>query len=244
MSMISFNKVSFSYDQTPILDNVNFDIDKHDFACIVGPNGGGKSTMVKLMLGLLNPNHGQIELMGAQPQKSRYQVGYVPQSLDYDPQFPVTVEDIVLMGRLNGQFSIRYSAQDKTICKEILARFFLTELRHKSFSNLSGGQKQRLLIARALVCHPKLLILDEPTNGLDATAEKNLYEILSQLYNKDGITIILVSHNPLFVSDLVNKVICVNRTVAIHPTTAISPENINNIYLNHLRLVDHNHDCP
>jgi len=223
--IISADNLSFSYNGETVLENVNLAINKNDFVWIVGPNGGGKTTLLKLILGLLKP-------------KRRY-IGYMPQHISLDSQFPVNVLDVVLMGRLgNGKTVGPFRAADKEIAVEVLQQVGLHQFRQKPFSELSGGQQRRLLIARALVSRPKILLLDEPTANLDANSEKDLYELLRKL-NKD-LTIILVSHDPAFVSDFVKRAVCVNREVHEHPTTAVSGLYVSEFYGGERRMVQHN----
>jgi len=237
--IISADNLSFSYNGETVLENVNLAINKDDFVWIVGPNGGGKTTLLKLILGLLKPKSGSIRIFGNSPHRGRRYIGYMPQHISLDSQFPVNVLDVVLMGRLgNGKTVGPFRAADKEIAVEVLQQVGLHQFRQKPFSELSGGQQRRLLIARALVSRPKILLLDEPTANLDANSEKDLYELLRKL-NKD-LTIILVSHDPAFVSDFVKRAVCVNREVHEHPTTAVSGLYVSEFYGGERRMVQHN----
>ncbi len=236
--IISANNLSFSYNGETVLENVNLTINENDFVWIVGPNGGGKTTLLKLMLGLLKPKTGSIKIFGDSPQKARRYIGYMSQHILLDSQFPVSVLDVVLMGRLgNGRSVGPFRSADKEIANEVLQQVGLLEYRQKQFSQLSGGQQRRLLIARALVSRPKILLLDEPTANLDADSEKDLFELLKKL-NKE-LTIILVSHDPAFVSDFVKRVVCVNRSVHEHPTTEISGSYVSEFYGDQRRIIQH-----
>jgi zinc transport system ATP-binding protein len=236
--VILAENLSFSYDGNLVLENVFLNIYRDDFVWVVGPNGGGKTTLLKLILGLLRPRSGNIKVMNQPPQKARSAIGYMPQLISLDRQFPVNVMDVVLMGRHgNGEGLGPFRKTDKEVASEVLAQVGLYDMRFQPFSSLSGGQQRRLLIARALASQPMILLLDEPTANLDFAAERELYELLQSL-NKN-LTIILVSHDPAFVSDFVKRVICVNREVHEHPTSAISGLHVNEFFGGNRRIVQH-----
>lgn len=246
VSAIVINGLWFSYDSHPVLEDVNLSIPQGDFVSVVGPNGGGKTTLLKLMLGLLRPSRGEVQVFGATPEEARPRIGYMPQHSQLDPQFPATVMDVALIGRLgHGKRYGFYSRQDKEIVAEALQQVGLYSLRKKAFSLISGGQRQRLLIARALACAPDLLLLDEPAANLDVVMEGDLYELLQTLNQK--LTVVMVSHDLGFVSRVVKSVICVKRKVLMHPTSEITGEIINDIYGSPMRMVRHNgegtHSC-
>jgi zinc transport system ATP-binding protein len=237
--------LNFAYNGTKILKNVNLVINQGDATCVVGPNGGGKSTLIKLVLGLLTPNSGKIELLGGVPEEQRSQVGYVPQYADFDPMFPVTVLDVALMGRLAASkgFSLgfRYSREDKKAAMNALDEMGMVHLAGSIFSKLSGGQRQRVLIARALVSASRMLILDEPTANIDAKVEGSLFATLTELNKK--MTIILVTHDLGFASQFFRSVICVNQEVHVHPTSEISGEVIQDLYGADISMIRHDHRC-
>ncbi|MCP4633814.1 MAG: ABC transporter ATP-binding protein [candidate division Zixibacteria bacterium] len=239
-TIIAINNLTFSYNGFNVLEDVNFSIIENDFVTILGPNGGGKTTLLKLMLGLLKPDRGKIEVFGAAPDKARSNVGYMPQSFQFDAKFPIRVIDIVLMGRIvkNSQIG-PYKDEDKAIAMKALEEVELSHVKNASFSSLSGGQKQRVLIARALAIEPKLLLLDEPTANIDPNVRNELHDLLVKLNEK--ITIITVTHDVGFVASHVNKVICVNRNVHIHPTSEVTSELISNVYGNDINIVKHDH---
>ena len=229
----------FSYDSHPVLENVNISIAKGDFVSVVGPNGGGKTTLLKLMLGLLRPAQGLIRVFGQAPENARPLIGYMPQHSQLDQEFPATVMDVALMGRLgHGSVFGPYSKKDKEIAAAVLDLVGLSDVRKKSFASISGGQRQRLFIARALACEPDLLLLDEPTANLDVVMEGDLYELLQRL--NERLTIIMVSHDVGFVSSFVKSVICVKRKVLMHPTSEITGDIINEIYGSPMRMIRHN----
>jgi len=233
--------VSFSYRNRKILEKVTLSISYGDFATIVGPNGGGKTTLLKLMLGLLKPDAGTIELLGTTPEKSRLDIGYMPQYARLDMQFPVTVTDVVLMGRLSRKTWGRYTPKDREAAAEALEEVRLLDQKDSHFSRLSGGQKQRVLIARALCSDPKLLILDEPTSNIDEETEHLFFEMLERLNTR--MTILLVSHDLGFASQKVKSVICVNREVVMHPTTKMDGTTIKEIYGGEFEMIRHDHRC-
>lgn len=236
--VIALSGVDFSYDSSPVLTDVNLTISEQEFVWVVGPNGGGKTTLLKLMLGLLKPVRGIVRVFGRSPGKARPRVGYMPQYVRLDPQFPVDVMGIVLMGRLgNGVRWGPHRKQDKEAAAQALREVGLWEKQEHSFSTLSGGQQRRLLIARALACEPDLLLLDEPTANLDLAVEQELFELLRKLNQR--LTIVMVSHDPAFVSQFVERVVCVNRKVAVHPTSEMEEEIMNELYGRRVRLVRH-----
>jgi len=169
---------SFSYTRHPVLDGVTLTVPKGDFAMVVGPNGGGKTTLIKLILGLLVPTSGRVSLFGKSPEAAWNQVGYMPQYTHVDMAFPVSVMDVVLMGRLTQSKRWRYSKNDREAARHALNEVGLLEKQKKPFSSLSGGQRQRVLIARALCSNPSLLLMDEPTANVDPAAEATLFELL------------------------------------------------------------------
>ena len=241
-AVIRLEGVSFAYNGPQILENVDLSIAKRDFTAIVGPNGGGKTTLLRLILGLLDPDQGQVRVFDHPPREAWRRMGYMPQHANLDPQFPATVLDVVLMGRLGGPRHFGpFRRRDRQIAREKLALVGLEEFSNRSLADLSGGQRQRVLIARALACNPDLLLLDEPTSNLDMRMEHEFLELLQRL--NQNLTIVLVSHDLGFVSSLVNHVICVNRKVAAHPTSEITGEVISELYGGNMRLVQHDQRC-
>jgi zinc transport system ATP-binding protein len=242
---ISLRDVSFSYDGKHVaLDGASFEIDRKDFAAIIGPNGGGKTTLLKIFLGLLDPQSGIVRILGVKPPEARRRVGYMPQYQRFDPEFPVTVTDVVLMGRLGHAPLIgSFRRDDKDIARKVLEEVSCAGLSKRPFASLSSGQRQRVLIARALASHPELLLLDEPTSNLDPSVQDDVQELLHGLSRR--MTIVVVSHDVAFVSKYVNKVVCVNRTVAVHPTSEIRGDLFAVLYGQPgVRLVDHEHRSP
>ncbi|MFH1844696.1 MAG: ABC transporter ATP-binding protein [bacterium] len=240
--VICIRDLDFAFDIHPVLTAVNVDIEAGDFVTFIGPNGGGKTTLLRLILGLLEPRRGEVRLFGQPPRKTRHRIGYMPQHVHLDPAFPVTVEDVVLMGRLGKRLPLGpYRAADHAVAEQALVDVELLGQRKRSFSDLSGGQRQRALIARALACQPDLLLLDEPTASLDPGIQDDLYELLQRLNQR--MTVVLVSHDVSVVSRYVNKVVCVNVNVALHDSTQIKGE-LAKLFPGRdgLRLVQHDHD--
>ncbi len=236
--VVSIDQVSFGYNGETVLDNVDLKITEREFVWIVGPNGGGKTTLLKLMLGLLKPRSGKVQLFGQSALKGRLRLGYMPQAVQLDRQFPVDVLDVALMGRLSrGLIPGPYTADDKRAAIEALETVGLADKQHRRLSELSGGQQRRLLIARALSSEPELLVLDEPTANLDKQIESDLYNLLKRL--NERLTIVMVSHDPAFVSDFVEHVVCVNRTVAMHPTADIKAGSLSDVYGSPVRMIRH-----
>lgn len=233
---IRVENVSFSYKNDIVIKNAHFHIKKGSFTCFVGPNGGGKSTLVKLLLGLLKPSEGFITIFGKSPIKARGTIGYVPQYSNFDLGFPINVMDVVLMGRLK-QGNLFYSKVDKVASISALKSVDLQGYDKRHFSELSGGERQRVLIARAITSNPNVLILDEPTSNIDTVTENRLYDLLFKL-NK-SMTIILISHDLTFVSENVKKVICVNREVKIHPTGQIESDSMAQLFGRPVKIVNH-----
>ena len=240
MPVICLEGVKFAYGARPVLEDADFDIFKGESVCVVGPNGGGKSTLLKLILGLLEPQAGQVLLFGKEPKQSRGRVGYVPQYIEFDPLFPVSAIEVCLMGCLKGSSLGWSSRSDRLRALEILESLGLLAVSKAPFSTLSGGQRQGVLIARALVAEPELLLLDEPTAHVDLAAEARLHESI-QSFGKD-LTVLTVSHDLAFVSKAVPKVICVNRCVHVHPTAELTGERLTKLYGYELRTVQHNHE--
>lgn len=248
--MIRLENVSYSYgvEQKPALENVTLTIPRGEFASIVGPNGGGKSTLIKLILGLIRPATGVVELFGESPEKSRYRVGYAPQQARVDFRFPINVLDVTLAGRFGanpgsreGRSFFRFDRANKEKALAALEKMGVADLRKKSFGDLSGGQRQRVLIARALCSEPDLLVLDEPTNNIDPSSAEKFYSLLAELHK--NASILFASHDLGVVSQLVDSVICVNRVVRVHPTSSFNGDLVRDLYHSDVRFVRHDHRC-
>ncbi len=238
--VIEIKDLSFSYAGLSVLDRISLAVPEQDFATVIGPNGGGKTTLLKIILGLLEPNEGTVRVFGRSPREARPRVSYMPQFATVDPLFPVSVLDVVLMGRLNkSRKTSPFTRTDRKEALRALDQVGLGDLRQRPFSALSGGQRQRVLIARAIASRPELLLLDEPVANLDQQVERRFYDLLIRL--NEQMTILLVSHDLGFVSQFVKSVICVNRRLIMHPTDQINGRLISEIYGHEMRMV--RHDC-
>lgn len=237
--IIRFNDVSFSYNGAPVLENVNFGIDRLDFVSAVGPNGGGKTTLLKLILGLIKPSKGTVRVFGRSPESAHRFIGYVSQYFQFDALFPIQVIDVVLMGRLNGSiWHGRYRQADREAAAKALHEVDLADFGNRQISELSGGQRQRVLIARALATEPEILLLDEPTAHVDVAAQEELFKFLHQL--NERLTVVIVTHDVGYVSSYVKSVLCINRKVVMHPTRDITGEIICELYGGSVRHISHN----
>ena len=241
--ILRFNDVSFRYrGGSAVLEKVNFELGPREFVSVVGPNGGGKSTLLKLILGLLVPNSGSIQLFGSFPTHGRNQVGYTPQHLLFDTAFPINVFEVVLQGCLGDLGLGFYRKRHREATERALDEVGLLDKAKHPFSDLSGGQRQRVLIARALVSDPKLLLLDEPTANIDQNVEAALYETLSKL--RERMSIMIVSHDIFTVSKQVERVLCLNRFLHIHPATEVTEETVQKLFGEEHKVVRHDiHEC-
>ncbi|MEH0019709.1 MAG: ABC transporter ATP-binding protein [Desulfobacter sp.] len=222
--------MDFSYNGQPALTRVDLTIRDRDFIAVIGPNGGGKTTLIKLILGLLRPDRGRIRVMGGPPGKFSSAIGYVPQNVHINENFPITALDVVLMGCLNangnGRKHSRASGRDAAM--ETLDRLHMADHAHKKIGELSGGQRQRIFIARSLMTQPQLLLLDEPTASIDTKGQADFYGLLEEL-NAD-IAILVVSHDLFIVSNYVKSVACVNQALHYHPHEEITGEMLETMY--------------
>ncbi len=192
MALIKVNDVSLGYEGKPIVTDLNFQVNKGDYLCIVGENGSGKSTLMKTLLGQKNVHSGKIEFSDGLKQN---EIGYLPQQTQVQKDFPASVREVVMSGCLNSSgFRPFYTKLQKKQAAETMEKLGITDLAKKCYRELSGGQQQRVLLARALCATKKLLVLDEPVAGLDPVVTKNLYRLISDI-NKEGITVIMVSHD-------------------------------------------------
>ncbi|WP_342306406.1 ABC transporter ATP-binding protein [Methanolobus sp. ZRKC5] len=236
--VIDVKDVWVSYDSVHVLESVTFTVKNKDFLAIIGPNGGGKSTLLKVILGLIKPDKGTVKLLGGDPKKMRKYVGYVPQYHSSNLDFPITVSDVVLMGRLShkGPFQ-RYNTEDRKAATEALETVGMLEFKDRQIGELSGGQKQRVFIARSLVTKPKILILDEPSTGIDSRMQKEFYELLNRL--KSEIAIIMVTHDISAVSVYVDKIGCLNRKFHYHDSKELSSHDLEVSYQCPIELIAH-----
>lgn len=215
MSVIDIKHLSFSYDKQIILEDINLSVEEKDFLAIIGPNGGGKSTLLKLILGINTLKKGSISVLGKEPSKSLTQIGYVPQNTNVNTDFPIKVIEVVMMGHVGGKKPLFGYGKDEVLCAMgALAQVGMEDFAQTKIGSLSGGQRQRVMIARALCAHPRILILDEPTSSIDITGQKEIYELLKML--NQSITIIVVSHDISVILEYANKAAHVNKTLSYH----------------------------
>ncbi len=215
MSIIDIKDVSFAYDKQMILENINLSVEDKDFLAIIGPNGGGKSTLLKLILGILKPKKGSISVLGKIPSKSLTQIGYVPQNTNVNTDFPIKVIEVVMMGHVGGKRPLFGYGKEEVLCAMgALAQVGMENFAQTKIGALSGGQRQRVMIARALCAHPKILILDEPTSSIDISGQKEIYELIKKL--NENITILVVSHDISVILEYANKAAHVNKGLSYH----------------------------
>lgn len=218
MSVLDIKNLTFSYDVQNVLEDVNLQVNKNDFLAIIGPNGGGKSTLLKIVLGLIPHQKGDISVFGAEFKKDLSCIGYVPQNTNINTDFPIRVIDVVMMGHVGHKRSIIGYSKDELSCAiEALSQVGMESFKEKKIGSLSGGQRQRVMIARALCAHPKLLLLDEPTANIDTQGQHQIYDLLVKL-NKN-ITIIVVSHDISLTLRYTNKVAYINKNLTLHVNT-------------------------
>ncbi len=246
-SIVEITDLTFGYPpyglSRPVLEDVSLCIEPGDFLGIIGPNGGGKTTLLKLMLGLLHPQRGSVQVFGCPPLETRTRIGYVPQHARVDATVPASVLDVVLTGRLSQtSWGPRFGASHTEAALEALRQTETEGLARRPIGTLSGGQRQRVLIARALAADAQLLLLDEPTAGVDAHSEQGLTDLLHRL--NDHLPVVIVSHDISFVSRHLKQVLCLNRRATCHAAADISPEIIAEMYHDHVRPVEHRDECP
>jgi zinc transport system ATP-binding protein len=237
-SVIEVQNLWFSYHGNPVLKDVSFTIQSEDFLAIIGPNGGGKTTLIKLMLGLLEPDRGIIRVFGRSPRDAASRIGYVPQDIHFNKSFPITVQDVVLMGRMRGSGGWwRFSAADRTHAQSALERVEMWGYRKRRMMELSGGQRQRVFLARALVAQPELLFLDEPTANVDNEGEADFYDFLKEL--NEHVTIVVVSHDLMALSSYIKSVACVSQQVILHNAPEVTKDMLQMAYQCPVELIAH-----
>lgn len=235
---IHLEDIWVQYNGLSVLEGINLSLYEQDFLGIIGPNGGGKTTLLRVLLGLVQPTRGQVRILGHNAKEGRRFVGYVPQYTEFDRDFPISVWDVVIMGRLSrrGLFR-RYAQEDKGVAAEALQQVEMLEFRDRQIGELSSGQRQRVYIARALASDPKILLLDEPTASVDSGVLGNIYELLREMNRR--VTIILVSHDIGVVSSYVKTIACLNRRLIYHASKEITPEMLEAAYECPVDLIAH-----
>lgn len=246
-NIIELSDVCFSYQSEQVLKDVNLKVHKGDYLGVVGPNGGGKTTLLKLMVGLLKPSCGTIKLFGQDINdfKDWSKIGYVFQKFDnFDINFPITVEEVVAMGRFAKKGLFRsLNTEDKHIVKQSLEQVEMASFSKRLIGDLSGGQMQRVFIARSLASQPQVIILDEPTAGVDVKAQEQFYRLLENLNENLDITLILVSHDVDVIASVATELALVNKTLVYKgsPKEFLQKDNLNRIYGKGVKFILHDH---
>ena len=213
--ILDIKNLSFSYEKEKVLENINLIVEQNDFLAIIGPNGGGKSTLLKLILGLVELQNGELTIFSQKPSKSLSKVGYVPQNTNINIDFPIKVIEVVMMGHVSSKKPLFGYGKEEIVCAlESLKKVGMEEFVNKKIGSLSGGQRQRVMIARALCANPKILLLDEPTASIDVSGQRQIYDLLKQL--SKTITIIVVSHDISVILSYATKVAHINKTLTFH----------------------------
>lgn len=236
--LIKIKDLSFSYGSSIVLEDLDLVVVENDFIGIIGPNGGGKTTLLKIILGLLEPDSGKIEVLGTSPRKARKKVGYVPQYSKFDEFFPITVIEVVLLGLMAAKKPGRgFTREERALALKCLEEVGIMDLAARPIGELSYGQKQRVFIARAIVKEPLILLLDEPTASVDAMAQESFYDILADL--KKNMAIMLITHDMGAVSKYVEKIGCLNRKLFYHGSGEIRGEDLVKVYGCPVDLIAH-----
>ena len=238
---IDVRDVCFAYNEQEVLHNVSFNVAPRSLVAVVGPNGGGKTTLLKLLLGELAPRYGTIRVLGTAPDTARMRIGYVPQSMPFDPRFPLSVIEAVLMGRVAKNRFGHYGKDDHIAAGRALERVELKEFGSRSFSELSGGERQRVMIAQALAGGSELLLLDEPVANVDQKHTSHLYELFKTL--TDEMTVMMVSHNLSVVTGHATHVLCINRTAGMHALGEVASQTFTESFGGSLAAIQHGSDC-
>jgi zinc transport system ATP-binding protein len=236
--MISIRHLWAGYEHEQVLEDVNLTVYEGDFVGLIGPNGGGKTTLVKVLLGLLPPRRGEVRIVGQAVAKGRRYIGYVPQIAEFDRDFPVNVWEVTRMGRLGRRGLLqRLHREDDEVVAQALREVNMLELRDRPIGELSGGQRQRVYIARALASEPEILILDEPTSSVDPQVSVSIYELLNEL--NAHVTIMLITHDVSVMSSYVKTVGCLNRHLFYHNDAELTPEMLEQAYQCPVDLIAH-----
>ena len=240
--LINIDNIVAGYDNKIVLHDVSLDIWENDFLGIIGPNGGGKTTLLKIILGLLKPKSGSVRYFDGEKEVSSLKIGYLPQMNKIDKKFPISVREVVLSGLMAEKPRFRdFTAEQKQRAEEVIAQMGLQELAKRAIGDLSGGQLQRVLLGRSMVSRPKVLILDEPNSYVDKRFESHFYNLLEEISKESSI--ILVSNDIGTVLSMVKNIACVNETLHYHSGADISAEWLENKYACPIELVGHG-DLP
>jgi len=252
MSVIHVEGLNYRIGKQKILSDISFDIERGDYVALLGPNGGGKTTLIKMLLKLLTPSSGKIEIFGTDIKrfKSWHKVGYVPQNISlFDKNFPLSVYEAVSLGlAAKKSWFSRLDAEDRKQIETVIETASIGTFREKNLSDLSGGQRQRVMIARALVSNPEILILDEPSTGVDVASQRKFYDFLKKLNREQNLTIIFITHDLGVIADDVTHVLSVNQKLLFSGTAEemLSCEAVSEIYGTKAHVVHHHcggHTC-
>ena len=236
--IISLRNVGVSYEGHAALEGVNLDIYDDDFIGIIGPNGGGKSSLVKAIMGAVE-HSGEIEISDILRKGNHYKIGYMPQVSQFDMRFPISIEEVVLSGlQTEKGFFGRYTKVDKELARRTLEKMGIAELASRPIGEVSGGEMQRALLCRAIISKPKLLILDEPTNFVDNSFEREFYAMVQELSH--NMAVMIVSHDLGTITSVVKSIVCVNRTAHRHDSNVLTEEQLRN-YNCPIQIVSHGH---
>jgi len=236
--VILLEDVWVEYQGLAVLESINLSVRELDFVGIIGPNGGGKTTLLKVLLGLVEPARGRVKILGREPRAARRFVGYVPQYTEFDHAFPISVWDVAVMGRLSARGLLRpYTEEDRDAAENALRQVDMLQHRDRRMGELSGGERQRVYVARALAGKPELLLLDEPTASVDTRVVGSIYDVLGELNQR--VTILLVSHDIGVVSSYVKTIACLNRRLIYHGSKEITAEMLEAAYHCPVDLIAH-----
>ncbi len=239
MKAVELNNVSVYYGNLCALNNINISIEEEEFLGIIGPNGAGKSTLLKVILGLTVPDRGKINIFGKDIKEAAGLVSYVAQASKFDRSFPISVIEVVLMGSLIGRKSFfhRYRDEDRASAEHYLDKLGIYHLKDRQIGQLSGGQLQKVLLARALVHQPRIILLDEPTASIDANSRSQIYSLLKGL--NEEVTIVVVTHDMAAVSAYFDSIACLNKEIYYHGGKEIDEETIEKVYGCPIELIAH-----
>lgn len=230
MTVVEMKNLTVNYGQTPAIEGVCLAVEENEYLGVIGPNGSGKTTFLKTILGLIKPDSGIVEIFGKSPSKNQIPIGYVPQFTSLDKLFPITMLEVVLTGSLPKRLRpfFNYREKDRNMALKYLKKVGIDHLANRQIAQLSGGEFQKMLIARALAVKPKLLLLDEPTASVDAVSREQIYRLLSEL-NKE-MTIILVTHDLMAISSHVKRLACLNTQLVYHGEPELNEAIVNHLY--------------
>lgn len=236
---ININNLSVQYNNMYVLSNINLDIVENDFLAVIGPNGGGKSTLVKTILGIVKSYYGTIKIFGQKPEEYHLPIGYVPQFSSFNKDFPIRVIDVILTGRLSGKITLfhHYTERDYEIVENLMEKLDIVHLKQRQIGQLSGGQLQKVLIARALATKPEILLLDEPTASVDTDSKTCIYEFLKDI--NPSMTIVVVTHDTAAISSYIKNIACLNKKLYYHGEPELDSSLVQKIFGCPVDLIAH-----